>query len=84
MRSVTATVALLAGTNEPIWASRQAIPTDLMNVDLPAIFGPVKNAESKSLKEMVEGTGKGTRRPLSISQRFLRSIPNNFKGAIFR
>ncbi len=46
MRSVTTIVALLAGTNEPIWARRQAIPTDLMNVDFPAMFGPVEKVKT--------------------------------------
>lgn len=54
IRSVIDIVASVAGTKLPICASRHAIPTDRMKVDLPAMLGPASQCEIFGISEVVK------------------------------
>ena len=75
-RSTTPTCARRAGTNEPIWARITISAICRMNVDFPAMFGPVtshKRAARSSPSVLESGeasseTSFGTKRPAAASR----------------
>jgi hypothetical protein len=65
-RSTTPTRAREAGTKPPIWAITTVNATCRINVDLPAMFGPV-TSQSRS-PSTSRRTSFGTKRPAAASR----------------